>query len=290
MPKKAARRPRTLAQTRTAGIARGRTETHSGNDHLGTDPLGNDDPVGRSTRVIALRDTATPSSGVEPIAIAGDDGVSVSGLLQVPAGARACYVLAHGAGGGMNHPFMAAIAAGLGERGIATLRYQFPYMERGGRRPDPPQLAHVAVRAAAAAAMRALPQLPLIAGGKSYGGRMTSQAQAAAPIPGVRGLAFLGFPLHPASRPAQDRAKHLFAVQIPMLFLQGTRDVLAMLDQLEPLCRALGARATLKLFEDADHSFHVPARTGRKDAQVRGEVLDALAVWTDAVIAGSAKT
>ena len=231
-----------------------------------------------------------PSYDAEPITVAGDDGISVSGLLQAPPGARACYVLAHGAGGGMKHPFMAAVAAGLGERGIATLRYQFPYMERGARRPDPPQLAHATVRAAAAAATRAFPKLPLIAGGKSYGGRMTSQAQAAAPIPSVRGLVFLGFPLHAASRPAQDRAKHLFTLQIPMLFLQGTRDVLAMLDQLEPLCLALGPRATLKRLEGADHSFHVPARSGRKDAQVFGEVLDALAAWIDAVIAGAAKT
>ena len=141
----------------------------------------------------------------------------------------------------MNHRFMATVAAELALRGIATLRYQFPYMERGAKRPDPPPLAHATVRAAVAAALRALPDLPLIAGGKSFGGRMTSQAQAKAPLPGVRGLAFLGFPLHPAGKPSQDRAKHLFDVQIPMLFLQGTRDTLATLDQLEPLCQALGA-------------------------------------------------
>ncbi len=184
----------------------------------------------------------------------------------------------------MDHPFMATVAAELALRGIATLRYQFPYMERGSRRPDPPQLAQATVRAAAAAALHALPELPLIAGGKSFGGRMTSQAQAAAPLQGVCGLAFLGFPLHPAGRPSQDRARHLFDVQIPMLFLQGTRDALASLDQLEPLCKKLGSRATLKLFADADHSFHVPARTGRNDAQVRGELLDALAAWIDSVI------
>jgi len=220
----------------------------------------------------------------ELITIAGEDGVRVSGLLQTPPGARACYVLAHGAGAGMNHPFMTAVAAELAQRGVATLRYQFPYMERRTKRPDPPQVAQATVRAAAAAAQRLLPDIPLIAGGKSFGGRMTSQAQASAPLQGVRGLAFLGFPLHPAGRPSQDRAKHLFAVQIPMLFLQGTRDALATLDQLQPLCDALGARATLKLFEDADHSFHVPARTGRKDAQVRGEMLDALAAWIDGLI------
>jgi len=225
------------------------------------------------------------SAIAEPVTISGNDDVRVSGLLQTPARARACYVLAHGAGAGMTHPFMAAVAAELALRGIATLRYQFPYMERRMRRPDPPKLAQATVRAAVAAAAHALPELPLIAGGKSFGGRMTSQAQAAAPLTGVRGLAFLGFPLHPAGRPSQDRAKHLFDVQIPMLFLQGTRDALAALDQLEPLCKKLGSRATLTLFADADHSFHVPARTGRKDAQVRAEVLDALAAWIDGVIA-----
>jgi hypothetical protein len=157
-------------------------------------------------------------------------------------------------------------------------------MERGGKRPDPPPLAQATVRAAVAAALRVLPNLPLIAGGKSFGGRMTSQAQARSALPDVRGLAFLGFPLHPAGRPSRDRAKHLFDVRIPMLFLQGTRDTLATLDQLQPVCEALGARATLKLFADADHSFHVPARTGRKDAQVRGEMLDALAAWIDEII------
>jgi uncharacterized protein len=225
-----------------------------------------------------------PPPVAEPISIADGDAVRVSGLLQTPPRAQACYVLAHGAGAGMNHPFMAAVAVELGLRGIATLRYQFPSMERGSKRPDPPPLAHATVRAAVAAAGRALPKLPLIAGGKSFGGRMTSQAQAAAPLPGVRGLAFLGFPLHPAGRPSADRAKHLFDVRIPMLFLQGTRDALAALDQFEPLGKALGPCATLKLFADADHSFHVPARTGRQDAQVRGEVLDALAGWIGSLI------
>jgi predicted alpha/beta-hydrolase family hydrolase len=221
----------------------------------------------------------------EPISITVNDNTRVSGLLQTPPRARACYVLAHGAGAGMNHPFMAVVAAELAQRGVATLRYQFPYMERGSKRPDSPQLAQAAVRAAVAAAAHARPKLPLIAGGKSFGGRMTSQAQAADPLPGVRGLAFLGFPLHPAGRPSQDRAKHLFDVKIPMLFLQGTRDTLAALDQIEPLCKALGRRATLKLFAEADHSFHVPARAGRKDTEVRGELLDALAAWIDRIIA-----
>lgn len=226
-----------------------------------------------------------PPAAAEPVTITLEDSIRVSGLLQTSPQPRACYVLAPGAGAGMTHPFMAAVATGLEQRGFATLRYQFPYMERGGKRPDPPKLAHATVRAAVAEAGRRLPKLPLIAGGKSFGGRMTSQAQAVAPLPGVHGLAFLGFPLHPAGRPSQDRGRHLFDVRIPMLFLQGTRDALAMLDQLDPLCEALGERATLKLFQDADHSFHVPARTGRNDAQIRSDMLDALAAWTAAVIA-----
>jgi len=200
-------------------------------------------------------------------------------LLQVPPRATACFVFAHGAGAGMTHPFMAAVAAGLAERGIASLRYQFHYMETGAKRPDPPQVAQAAVRAAVGQARRELPGLPLIAGGKSFGARMTSQAQAAAPLEGVAALAFLGFPLHPAKRPSQERAKHLSRVTIPMLFLQGTRDALAALSELELVCRALGDRATLKLFADADHSFHVPARTGRTDADVRSEMLDTFAEW-----------
>jgi uncharacterized protein len=224
------------------------------------------------------------SARAEPITIAGDHDIHVSGLLQTPPQARACCVLAHGAGAGMRHPFMAAVAAGLEQRGVATLRYQFPYMERSSKRPDPPHLAHATVRAAVSAARQALPGLPLIAGGKSFGGRMTSQAQARGPLPDVHGLAFLGFPLHPAGKPSRERGEHLFDIQIPMLFLQGTRDTLAMFDQLEPVCQALGARATLKLFADADHSFHVPARSGRKDAQVLAEVLDALAGWTGEIV------
>jgi predicted alpha/beta-hydrolase family hydrolase len=225
-----------------------------------------------------------PVSDAEPLVIAVGDAARVSGLLLVPPRPRALYVLAHGAGAGMKHPFMAAVATELAERGIATLRYQFPYMEQGGRRPDPPKLAHATVRAAVAEGARLLADLTLIAGGKSFGGRMTSQAQATAPLRGVHGLVFLGFPLHPAGQPSAERGKHLFDVQVPMLFLQGTRDALAALDQLQPLCKALGKRATLKLFQDADHSFHVPARTGRKDPQVRSEILDALAEWIDPLI------
>jgi len=214
-----------------------------------------------------------------PITFAVESAVRVSGLLSVPPNAQSCLVLAHGAGAGMAHPFMAAVSAGLCDRSIATLRYQFPYMERGGKRPDPPKLAEATVRAAVAEALRLEPEALLVAGGKSFGGRMTSQAQAAEPLPGVHGLVFLGFPLHPAGRPSNDRADHLFKVRIPMLFLQGTRDALAKIGELEPVCRALGAHATLKLFPDADHSFHVPVRSGRRDAQVQDELLDTLADW-----------
>jgi uncharacterized protein len=225
-------------------------------------------------------------SSPERLTIAVDEKTRVSALLQVPHGARACYVLAHGAGAGMAHPFMAAISGELGERGIATLRYQFPYMEAGGKRPDAPKIAQASVRAAAREALRLLPTLPLFAGGKSFGGRMTSQAQAVLPLEGVHGLAFLGFPLHAAGRPSRERGDHLFAVEVPMLFLQGTRDALASLAELKPLCEALGARATLELFPEADHSFHVPARTGLNDSQVRSGVLDRLTAWMAGVSAG----
>jgi hypothetical protein len=215
----------------------------------------------------------------ERLTISIDEGRRVSALLQLPPGAKACFVLAHGAGAGMEHASMTAVATELTARSIATLRFQFPYMERRSRRPDPPPLCHATVRAAVAEAARRAPRLALIAGGRSFGGRMTSQAQAIEPLPGVKGLAFLGFPLHPAGKPSVERAEHLRDVKIPMLFLQGTRDELAELDLLRPVIAELGARATLKLLQDADHSFHVPARTGRKDADVRAEMLDALAAW-----------
>ena len=223
-----------------------------------------------------------PTAKAESISIALKSG-KVSGLIVAPKGARACYVMAHGAGADMAHPFMASVAAGLAERGIATVRYQFPYMEAGGKRPDPPPVAHAAVRAAVAEARKRFPKLPLFAGGKSFGGRMTSQAQAKAPLERVHGLIFFGFPLHAAGKPSPERAAHLSDVTVPMLFLQGTRDALADLGELEPVCRALGSRATLTLFADADHSFHVPARTGRKDAEVMAEMLDAAAAWMDAL-------
>jgi uncharacterized protein len=214
-----------------------------------------------------------------PVNVHVDELEQVSGLLQLPAKASACYILAHGAGAGMTHPFMAEIAAGLAARSIATLRYQFPYMQKGGRRLDPPKLAQATVRATVAEALRRLLDMPLIAGGKSFGGRMTSQAQAEAPLPGVRGLAFLGFPLHPTGRPSQERGRHLFEVHIPMLFLQGTRDALAETKELKPLCAALGSRATLKLFQDANHSFHVPKKSGHTDGEVKAQLLDVLADW-----------
>jgi len=215
----------------------------------------------------------------ETLTIAVGDTHQVSALLQIPARATACFVLAHGAGAGMRHAFLEAAATGLAERGIGTLRYQFPYMESGSKRPDPPALCHATVRAAVAEAARHAPALPLIAGGKSFGGRMTSQAQAVAPLPGVVGLAFIGFPLHPPKRPSDERAEHLSKVRVPLLFLQGTRDEFAEPQLLEPLIARLADRATLKPFPDADHSFHVRARSGRTDAQTFNELLDELAGW-----------
>ncbi len=203
----------------------------------------------------------------------------VSGLWQAPASPRACLMLAHGAGAGMTHKAMAATADGLEARGVATLRYQFPYMEKGGKRVDPPAVAHKAVRAAAAEGLKRAGGAPLFAGGRSFGGRMTSQAQALEPLEGVRGLIFFAFPLHPAGKPSLERAPHLSDVKVPMLFLQGTKDTLAELGLLRGVVDGLGKRATLVLAEDADHSFHVPAKTGRKDPEVLAELLDAAAAW-----------
>ncbi len=187
--------------------------------------------------------------------------------------------MAHGAGAGMTHPFQQAVAQGLADRGVASLRYQFPYMEHGSKRPDRPAVAHATVRAAVDAAARLVPSLPLFAGGKSFGGRMTSQAQAETPLPDVIGLVFLGFPLHPANKPSDERARHLSAVVIPMLFLQGTRDALAEPALLRAALARLGDRATLIPVEDADHSFHVPVRSGRSDEQVLANMLDDLVAW-----------
>jgi predicted alpha/beta-hydrolase family hydrolase len=211
-------------------------------------------------------------------------GARVSGILQRPADARALYVLAHGAGAGMRHPFMASIAEGLCALGIATLRYQFPYMERGGKRPDSPELCHATVRGAVGLAHQLEPALPMIAGGKSFGGRMTSQAQAVSPLPGVRGLAFLGFPLHPPKQPSSVRAEHLSLVRIPMLFLQGTRDALAEPALMAALLEKLGTLASLTLIENADHSFHVAARTGRTDQQVRDGLIETFTAWAATII------
>ena len=221
---------------------------------------------------------------VQSLSICVNASEHVSALLMVPRDARACYVLAHGAGAGMHHPFMAAVASGLADRGVATLRYQFPYMQRGSKRPDLPPLAHATVRAAIGEAVRQLPNLALIAGGKSFGGRMTSQTQASAALPNVRGLAFLGFPLHPPKRPSIERAGHLSKIEVPMLFLQGTRDELADLSLLGAMIDQLGARAKLHAFDGADHSFHVLARSGRNDADVLTQILDALAAWTQGVV------
>jgi uncharacterized protein len=208
----------------------------------------------------------------------------VSGLLNLPDRPWCCFAFAHGAGAGMEHPSMAMVAEELATLGVATLRYQFPYMERGSRRTDVPALCHATVRAAVSLASEVVPDVPLFAGGRSFGGRMTSQAQALTPLPQVRGLVFFAFPLHPAKKPGNERAKHLFDVQLPMLFLQGTRDDLATLDLLEPLIQQLGQRATLKLAQDADHSFHVRAKTGRTDADVRRELLEAFIHWTQGLI------
>jgi predicted alpha/beta-hydrolase family hydrolase len=212
-----------------------------------------------------------------------DGASSVSALLLRPPAARACFVFAHGAGAGMTHEFMERVSAGLSDRGVATLRYQFPYMEKGSKRPDAPPLAHATVRAAVAEAARCCAGLTLIAGGKSFGGRMTSQAQATTPLAGVQGLAFLGFPLHPAGTPSDARGKHLADIRVPMLFLQGTRDKLAELQLLEPLVKRLGASASLHPVAEADHSFHVLVRSGRNDGEVMDEIVGTLSAWIGAI-------
>jgi predicted alpha/beta-hydrolase family hydrolase len=227
------------------------------------------------------------SSIPNPVTISVSDQTRVSGLMQRPARPKACLVLAHGAGAGMDHPFMATLAEDLAAIGIATLRFQFPYMERRGKRPDPPALCHATVRAAVATAHELLPSLPLLAGGKSFGGRMTSQAQSEIPLPRVGGLVFFGFPLHPPKQPSIDRGAHLLLVKIPMLFLQGTHDAFAERALIEPLIERLGRRTTLTLLQDADHSFHVPVRSGRTDGQVRSKMLGAFENWADAVIENS---
>ena len=215
----------------------------------------------------------------EALTITLDGGAQVSGLWLRPEGAKAALVLAHGAGVGMTHKSMAAVAEGLAKRKIATLRFNFLYMEKKSGRPDAPPLAHKAVRAAVAEAGKRAGKLPLFAGGRSFGGRMTSQAQALEALPKVRGLVFFAYPLHPAGKPGVERAEHLKDVKVPMLFLQGSRDPLAELALLQKTVKGLKSLATLKLAEDADHSFHVPAKTGRKDADVMDEILDTAREW-----------
>ena len=219
----------------------------------------------------------------QPVHIDVGATTRVSGILSCPPQSKACFVMAHGAGAGMLHPFMVSLAADLAAIQIATLRYQFPYMERRSRRPDPPAVCHTTVRAAVGAAHALVPALPLIAGGKSFGGRMTSQAQAADPLPHVRGLAFLGFPLHPPKQPSDTRGEHLAKIRIPMLFLQGARDEFAQSTFLNPLITHLGTLATLCLLPDADHSFHVPARSTVTNSQVHADMLNAFANWVGAV-------
>lgn len=223
--------------------------------------------------------TVGMNSGAILLSIEVKSGLRVSALFQLPTNAHACLVLGHGAGAGMNHTFLSDLAAALEQRGVGTFRYQFPYMESGSRRPDPPALCHATVHAAVEEARRRAPHVRLIAGGKSFGGRMTSQAQAAQALAHVLGLAFVGFPLHPAKKPASERGTHLSDVKVPMLFLQGTRDELADLSLLEPLVANLGSHATLKRIEGANHSFHVLARSGRNDRQVMAELAESIAGW-----------
>jgi predicted alpha/beta-hydrolase family hydrolase len=214
----------------------------------------------------------------------GDRIGQVSAILLRPPDAWAAYVLAHGAGAGMRHRFLEAIADSFARQGIATLRYQFPYTESGGRRPDPPGILQATVRAAVAKAREIAPDLPLVAGGKSLGGRMTSNTAAQRPLPGVLGLVFLGFPLHPPKQPGESRADHLGAVELPLLFLQGTRDALAELDLITSVCQRLGPRATLHVVEGADHSFAVLKRSGRSEAQVMEELAVSVAEWCRSLV------
>jgi predicted alpha/beta-hydrolase family hydrolase len=219
-------------------------------------------------------------SGITRLSFEASPGNRVSALLLRPEDARLLYVFGHGAGAGMQHRFMDAASVHLAEQGIASLRYQFPYMEAGSRRPDNRGTLLATVRAAVAAAAKAAPDLPLLAGGKSMGGRMTSLAAAEAPLPDLRGLVFFGFPLHPAGRPSIERADHLAKVGVPMLFLQGDRDKLAELDLLGPICARLADRATLHVVPGADHSFHMLKRSGRTDDEVLDELARTVAEWS----------
>jgi predicted alpha/beta-hydrolase family hydrolase len=204
----------------------------------------------------------------------------VSAILVRPPKAHRLLVLAHGAGAGMHHPFLEALTRELADAGVASFRYQFPYMEQRRRLPDGPGVLTATVRTAASAAAEAAPELPLLAGGKSLGGRMTSLAASQEPFEKVQGLVFFGFPLHPPNRPGTKRAEHLPRVNVPMLFLQGTRDAFASLELLRPICAELGSRAALRVFETADHSFHVLKNSGRTDIEVMHELAQAVAYWT----------
>jgi len=229
----------------------------------------------------------TNRASAKQLTLQVDDTHSVCALSLVPPDCRAMYLFAHGAGAGMTHASMEGMAQALYDAGIATFRFQFPYMQRGSRRPDPPALCHRAIRAAAETAASIGSGLPLIAGGRSFGGRMTSQAQATQPIPGVIGLVFLGFPLHAAGKPGDERAAHLSSVRIPMLFLQGDHDELAHLDLLRPVVAELGRRATLTLIAHADHSFKLPARAGRSATDVNAELARVIRAWLVPLIAAS---
>jgi len=220
------------------------------------------------------------------ISVGGD--TAVSAIAQVPANARCCLVFAHGAGAGMDHPYLAAVARGLDALGVATLRYQFPYRERRSSRPDRPEVCHRTVRAAVGAARELLPAVPLFAGGKSFGGRMTSQAQADAPLPGVLGLCFFGFPLHLPKKISMTRAEHLSSIDVPTLFLQGTRDPMAERESMRSVIDDLGPSATLYWVPEADHAFHVLKRSGTTDSQVMQDMLETVAEWTGAIMGKAA--
>jgi predicted alpha/beta-hydrolase family hydrolase len=224
----------------------------------------------------------------EDLTFAVEGAGEVSARFTRPANSQWLLVLAHGAGAGMTHPFLESLARELGEAGIATFRYQFPYMEQRRRVPDCPAVLTATVGAAVRSGLQAAPELPLFAGGKSMGGRMTSQAAAQHGLDGVRGLVFFGLPLHPPNRPGTKRAEHLSAVRVPMLFLQGTRDAFADLELLRPVCSDLGSRATLRVIEGADHSFHMLKSSGRTDADVVGELRQTTAAWAEKILnAGS---
>ena len=225
-----------------------------------------------------------PTVGAQSVAIEVSDSIRVSGLLSKPPTTRMGLVLAHGAGAAMDHPSLALIAEGLYQRDVATLRYNFPYMELGAKRTDPPALCHATVRAAVQRADELLPSVPWFVGGRSFGGRMTSQAQGLSPLPGIHGLAFFGFPLHPAKKPSDVRAAHLQQVKIPMLFLQGNRDDLADLNLLRPIVARLQPLARLEILEHADHSFAVLVRSGRTAAEVRDQMLEAFIAWAESIV------